>query len=271
MIEKIKTFLKEWWNFYLPIIISYLTSLLVDWNASQLMTINQYISMTISITCFLTMIKHLVNPGKKKIFADKLVMAQKNIKNVNEVMKLDEEIEIPKKTKKGIEKMIKFIKTYKGAITSTIIAIATIVLEIVDTLTGFMHGVFVVGGVDILTLTGILASTVIGILSYGLGSPKLKEQIAKIKDQLDGDNTEQVQYISDVKYLEGEIVTLGKEISKLKLKNSEVIEKYERCKRLGILIPDDVKTEYTDYIAKLQDKQNALEVYKMKLAELQQN
>lgn len=270
MFDKIKTFLREWWNFYLPIIISYLTSSIIKWNANQMMTINQYISMTISITCFLTLLKHVVFPNRKKILVDKIVMAQRNIKNVNKVINLDDEVEI-KKTKKGMDKIMRFIKTYKGAITSAIIAIATVVLEIVDTLTGFMNGIFVVNGIDVLTLTGLIASTIIGIVSYGFGSPKLKEQIAKIKDQLDGDNTEQVQYISDVKYLQGEIVNLEKEISKLKLKNSEVIEKYERCKRLGILIPDDVKIEYTDYIAKLQDKQNALEVYKMKLAELQQN
>ncbi len=277
-IQKLLSFLKGFWNLYGALLISTFVSWLYDWNANQLIAVNQYIGMSISIMCLLTMVKCFICPMNKvkkpkKNIVEKAVMSTKVCKNttltINTINNLQTEA-LQNMNMKGGIRMIKFFKTYKGVITSTVILIATIIIQVTDTLYGVLGDAFVVGGINILTIIGYIASTVIGIVSYGLGSPKLKEQIAILKDQCNGDTTD-LTNISDIKYLEKQIDTYEKTIQKLNKNYEKVISEVERCVRLNLAMPANVQEEYHKYLDEYNSKTDALNVYKERLNNLKSN
>ena len=102
--KKILDILKEYWNLYSPFIISSIASWLVDWNANQMVTINQWIGVTLSLMALFTMIKFLIFPKKKKNAVEKLVSSQKVVKNAE--MIINQEEKIKEKIKAPLKKVI---------------------------------------------------------------------------------------------------------------------------------------------------------------------
>lgn len=93
LFKKIIEFLKEQWNLYSPIVISTLASLFSQWNANQVLEINQYISLTISMMCLLTMIKFLINPKGKKNVIESIISTTANVKKADLIIHQDEQLE----------------------------------------------------------------------------------------------------------------------------------------------------------------------------------
>lgn len=112
--KKITSFLKSYWNIYGSLIISTFASWLVDWNASQMMTINQYFGITISAMCLLTLIKVLLFPKMQKNKIEKIATSQKVVKNMNTSLdpegKINDTITLMNETIKGGEKIMSKIK-----------------------------------------------------------------------------------------------------------------------------------------------------------------
>ena len=92
--RKIWEILKEHWNLYSPFILSSIASWLVDWNANQMVTINQWIGITLSLMALFTMIKFIIFPKKKKNAIEKLVSSQKVVKEKKIRRKYYESIEV---------------------------------------------------------------------------------------------------------------------------------------------------------------------------------
>lgn len=119
---KLFAFLKDFWNVYGAIFLSAFLGWLVDWNTTQLITLNQYIGMTISIMCLLTMIKFLLFPKKKPIMAEKIIRKQGVVKNLENTIEFENNFKEKRKqiknTMKGsikiMNKLKKFIKWVWG-------------------------------------------------------------------------------------------------------------------------------------------------------------
>ena len=92
--RKIWDILKEHWNLYSPFIISSIASWLVDWNANQMVTINQWIGITLSLMALFTMIKFIIFPKKKKNPVEKLVSTQKVVKNAEMIINQEEHLKV---------------------------------------------------------------------------------------------------------------------------------------------------------------------------------
>lgn len=110
--RKIWDILKEHWNLYSPFIISSIASWLVDWNANQMVTINQWIGITLSLMALFTMIKFIISPKKKKNAVEKLVSTQKVVKNAEMIINQEENYKEKIKIGGIIMKVLKWIKSY---------------------------------------------------------------------------------------------------------------------------------------------------------------
>ena len=110
--KKIWDILKEYWNLYSPFIISSIASWLVDWNANQMVSINQWIGITLSLMALFTMIKFIIFPKKKKNTVEKLVSTQKVVKNAEMIINQEENEKEKIKIGGNIMKVLKWIKNY---------------------------------------------------------------------------------------------------------------------------------------------------------------
>lgn len=110
--RKIWDILKEHWNLYSPFIISSIASWLVDWNANQMIAINQWIGITLSLMALFTMIKFIISPKKKKNAVEKLVSTQKVVKNAEMIINQEENYKEKIKIGGIIMKVLKWIKSY---------------------------------------------------------------------------------------------------------------------------------------------------------------
>lgn len=110
--KKIWDILKEYWNLYSPFIISSIASWLVDWNANQMVSINQWIGITLSLMALFTMIKFIIFPKKKKNPVEKLVSTQKVVKNAEMIINQEENEKERIKIGGYIMKVLKWIKSY---------------------------------------------------------------------------------------------------------------------------------------------------------------
>ena len=110
--KKIWDILKEYWNLYSPFIISSIASWLVDWNANQMVSINQWIGITLSLMALFTMIKFIIFPKKKKNTVEKLVSTQKVVKNAEMIINQEENEKEKIKIGGHIMKVLKWIKNY---------------------------------------------------------------------------------------------------------------------------------------------------------------
>lgn len=110
--RKIWDILKEHWNLYSPFILSSIASWLVDWNANQMVTINQWIGITLSLMALLTMIKFIIYPKKRKNAVEKLVSTQKVVKNAEMIINQEENEKEKIKIGGIIMKVLKWIKSY---------------------------------------------------------------------------------------------------------------------------------------------------------------
>lgn len=110
--KKIWDILKEYWNLYSPFIISSIASWLVDWNANQMVSINQWIGITLSLMALFTMIKFIIFPKKKKNPVEKLVSTQKVVKNAEMIINQEENEKEKIKIGGNIMKVLKWIKNY---------------------------------------------------------------------------------------------------------------------------------------------------------------
>lgn len=110
--KKILDILKEYWNLYSPFIISSIASWLVDWNANQMVSINQWIGITLSLMALFTMIKFIIFPKKKKNTVEKLVSTQKVVKNTEMIINQEENEKEKIKIGGHIMKVLKWIKNY---------------------------------------------------------------------------------------------------------------------------------------------------------------
>lgn len=110
--KKILDILKEYWNLYSPFVISSIASWLVDWNANQMVSINQWIGITLSLMALFTMIKFIIFPKKKKNTVEKLVSTQKVVKNTEMIINQEENEKEKIKIGGHIMKVLKWIKSY---------------------------------------------------------------------------------------------------------------------------------------------------------------
>lgn len=110
--RKIWDILKEYWNLYSPFIISSIASWLADWNANQMIAINQWIGITLSLMALFTMIKFIISPKKKKNAVEKLVSTQKVVKNAEMIINQEENYKEKIKIGGIIMKVLKWIKNY---------------------------------------------------------------------------------------------------------------------------------------------------------------
>ncbi len=143
--KKILDILKEYWNLYSPFIISSIASWLVDWNANQMVTINQWIGVTLSLMALFTMIKFIIFPKKKKNAVEKLVSAQKVVKNTEMIINQEEKIKEKIKIGGYIMKVLKWIKNYwqqliglLGALIYCFFAIFLVVQQYLEPITSLL-------------------------------------------------------------------------------------------------------------------------------------
>ena len=159
--KKIWDILKEYWNLYSPFIISSIASWLVDWNANQMVSINQWIGITLSLMALFTMIKFIIFPKKKKNTVEKLVSTQKVVKNTEMIINQEENEKEKIKIGGHIMKVLKWIKNYwqqlvglLGALIYCFLAIFLAVKQYLEPITsllpqslGWTISVYVVYGV----------------------------------------------------------------------------------------------------------------------------
>ena len=101
--------IKEYWNIYGSVIISAIASWLLNWNAEQMFTLNQYIGITISVMCFLTMVKFIIKPKEKKTLLENVVSTQPSVKKTDLIIHQEEQIQQTKYLPKIIRKVGKGI------------------------------------------------------------------------------------------------------------------------------------------------------------------
>ena len=159
--RKVFDILKEHWNLYSPFILSSIASWLVDWNANQMVTINQWIGITLSLMALFTMIKFIIYPKKKKNTVEKLVSTQKVVKNAEMIINQEENVKEKMKIGGNIMKVLKWIKSYwqqlvglLGAIIYCFFAIFLAVKQYLEPITSLLPqnrewaiGVYIVYGV----------------------------------------------------------------------------------------------------------------------------
>ena len=258
-------------------------------------TIQMIYSTLILILLLIGFIKVVISPKeydkqKKNIIKEKdsnlikfIIKKQKPIKAIelSQNPTQDGEIlgEIFLETMKGGKRIMRWLKSNKGAIISGL----TILLGLLESVFDFLYQYipfdfgFNFVGIVITLIGGISA-----ILTSGLGSTKFKEAIAQLKDQLNGDTTD-LQYISSVKYIERQIMTyeksvltIEKDIEALSKKYAKTISEYTTCSTLGLPFDEEVVNSYNSYQNELEEltkqlnsKNSALQTYRNKLAQLQ--
>ena len=273
----------EYWNIYAPPLISCIIFWFQHWDAVKVSQVNQYIGMTISLTCLFTLIKSILFPNYKndnKI--EKIVTTQKSVKHANLIINQEENLEKNtkkiKKIMKGTTKMIKWIKLNKGVLIGWLISLVGILEMAFNVLADYLPYELPMNIVSIvITVVGIV---VLGLTSQ-VGSAKFKEAMAQLKDQLDGDETD-LTNISSVKYLERQIMiyeksklTLEKDLESLRKKYINVINDYQTCQQLALPVDEETANVYKEYIleyqklqSQLNSKTSALQTYKAKLEQI---
>lgn len=187
--------------------------------------------------------------------------------------------------KKVVRVMIKFLKTYKGLIVSSLVFIITVI----DTFTGIFGNVCVVNGVNILQVVGYGVSAVLAGLSYGIGSPQLKDAIDNLKKELKINKTESLMPNNAIKYVKNLIKENEKEIEVIEVKHAKDIKtlenKYSKVEKdfsisqqIGIVAPE-LENAHNEYVSEKQRLENEYnysvgqvmqvnEQYKVKLNQL---
>ena len=188
------------------------------------------------------------------------------------------------KLMKVLKKLGLFIKTYKGALTAFLMFAVTLAIEFVEQFQGCFTEIVGVEWFRVIQAVCYGLEVLIAVFSYGLGSPELKEKIAILKDTMDGDSVEQVQYINDRKFLRKQIKNydeqvndVEKEIATLEASYREIIDEIASCNRLGLTADNETVTKHNEYgekkkalTQKLENKQFALLTYKEKLEQLEE-
>ena len=187
--------------------------------------------------------------------------------------------------KKVVKVMIKFLKTYKGLIVSSLVFIITVI----DTFTGIFGNVCVVNGVNILQVVGYGLSAVLAGLSYGIGSPQLKDAIDNLKKELKLNKAESLIPNNAIKYVKNLIKGNEKEIELIEVKHAKDIKtlenKYSKVEKdfsisqqIGIVAPE-LQNAHNEYVSEKERLENEYkysvgqvmqvnEQYKVKLNQL---
>ncbi len=187
--------------------------------------------------------------------------------------------------KKVVKVMIKFLKTYKGLIVSSLVFIITVI----DTFTGIFGNVCVVNGVNILQVVGYGLSAVLAGLSYGIGSPQLKDAIDNLKKELKLNKAESLIPNNAIKYVKNLIKENEKEIELIEVKHAKDIKtlenKYSKVEKdfsisqqIGIVAPE-LQNAHNEYVSEKERLENEYkysvgqvmqvnEQYKVKLNQL---
>ena len=155
--------------------------------------------------------------------------------------------------KKGIKTMIRLLKTYKGAI----VAVLTFIVTLIEAFTNFAGEIFVVNGYNILTITGLIISFILALVSYGAGSPQLKEAMANLKKELKlekenvttGDVTKYVKHL--IKENEKQIANIetkyAKELKTLDIEYAKVEKDYAMGYQLG-MVSNELQVAHSEYV-----------------------
>lgn len=116
IIIKVSTFIKDDWNIYGSLILSYFISQFLEWNVSQLMKVNQFLGVCLTIFVLLTIIKKQLFPKKKPNVIEKIVDTNKQVKTMNLGLetekKIDETQVLIETTLKGGKKFMSKIKKF---------------------------------------------------------------------------------------------------------------------------------------------------------------
>ena len=175
--------------------------------------------------------------------------------------------------KKVVRVMIKFLKTYKGLIVSSLVFIITVI----DTFTGIFGNVCVVNGVNILQVVGYGLSAVLAGLSYGIGSPQLKDAIDNLKKELKLNKAESLIPNNAIKYVKNLIKENEKEIELIEVKHAKDIKtlenKYSKVEKdfsisqqIGIVAPE-LQNAHNEYI---NEKERLENEYKYSVGQVMQ-
>ena len=116
IIIKVSTFIQDDWNIYGSLILSYFISQFLEWNVSQLMKVNQFLGVCLTIFVLLTIIKKQLFPRKKTNVIEKIVDTNKQVKTMNLGLetekKIDETQVLIETTLKGGKKFMSKIKKF---------------------------------------------------------------------------------------------------------------------------------------------------------------
>lgn len=116
IITKVSTFIKDDWNIYGSLILSYFISQFLEWNVSQLMKVNQFLGVVLTMFVLLTIIKKQLFPRKKPNIVEKIVDTNKQVKTMNLGLETDKKIDdtrvLIETTLKGGKKFMSKIKKF---------------------------------------------------------------------------------------------------------------------------------------------------------------
>lgn len=286
ILNKISTFLKDYWNLYAPPIISTLIAWLVDWNAGQMQTINQYIGVTISLICVLTMFKFLIFPNKKKNIVEQAVSSQKSVRNmetgINPVGKIDETIVLietgvkgGKKTMEKIKKFFKWIWYYKeqliGLIEPLLYATLVVYMYICDKF-GFILNYLpdtMAVKISVKVIFGVLSAVFIfytirnqvkwvGVGSVATATEYLNKIIEKITSGSTLSDKTKTKIKEILKQLSKSLKNAEVELEKCKIAYNKAVDEvnvFEDFRKNGLSYDND---EYNKSLTKVQETNNAM-------------
>lgn len=178
-VKKIIELLKNYWNIWSSVIISYLIGWLMDFNKFSMDRATSFLSMFLVIFAFLTVAKINYSKSKKKTIIEKSVVNQKQIKPIqnaiNPLEQGEELYDILVHTKKIINerktnKIMKWIKENKGAILTITVGILSLISTLCSYLIDEWNIVLNVNGFPLIAVIGGSATTIIGCLTMPITS-----------------------------------------------------------------------------------------------------
>lgn len=278
--SKAITFIKEFWNIYGSIILSSFFSWLANWNVNQMATLNQYIGLTITFMCFLTVIKFNITNSPKNIEKKRLKKEQKiadkkkkeslviekavsypacvrNMKNAIDVENtINETNDLIINTMKGGKKFMKKIKgffkwlwTYKeqvvGLLGSFAYAVFSVYCIICDKL-GFIYEMIPDDEVS-----HIIAKVVMGLIAFLFVFFEIRNQVkwvglgslTKAQEYLDGLSLKTTSNLSNEtkKKIKAILVNLKNELAKQKKYLVKCNDKVVECQKNVDVFNDFIK------------------------------
>lgn len=299
--------LLDLWNIYAGVILSVLIIWFCNFNRDSITLVTSIILLVLTTVSSLTYIKSYAKAQRKKKIkhakkekpiisaVERAVLRQPTISAITNSLLIEENaiengdtiIQIAKNLERAGKKSMMWIKKNVGAIVEVLLAlIATLGIILDSAIQCFASALPVIfGSSTVITIISIVLyamGAIVGALTSGFGSAKFKEKLAELKDQLNGDETD-LTYINDKKFLERQIKVytvavegVKKEITSLSNSYVEVINEFDSCQRLNLVVDEDTLAKYTEYTdknkslqTKLSNKQTALDTYQKKLAELE--